>query len=113
MVVGFLTGALVEGDLDGLACGARVGLATGAGVSLATGAGVGMATGAGIVGGLSVGGGRCVGEGVFGLGLFDGDGVGLLEVGSTNVGRLVGRGVGLPSSSVTLIPDTSPSEVTT
>jgi len=77
----------------GLICGARVGFVLGAGVGLATGAGVG--------------------EGVFGFGLFDGDGVGLLDVGSTNVGRLVGRGVGLPSSSATFIPDTPPSEVTT
>ena len=77
----------------GLTCGARVGLALGAGVGLATGAGVG--------------------EGVFGFGLFDGDGVGLLEVGPISVGRIVGRGVDLPSSSATLIPDTPPSEVTT
>ena len=89
----FLPEGVLTGDLVGLNCGTRVGLALGAGVGLATGAGVG--------------------EGVFGFGLFDGDGVSLFEVGSIRVGRLVGRVVGLPSSSATLIPDTPPSEVTT
>ena len=48
-----------------------------------------------------------------GLGRFDGAGVDLMGVGSTKVGRLVGRAVGLPSSSATFMPETSPSEVTT
>ena len=79
-----LPAGVLTGDLVGLTCGARVGLVLGAGVGLATGAGVGKE--------------------VLGFGLFDGDGVGLLDV---------GRGFGLPSSSATLIPDTPPSEVTT
>ena len=112
------------GDLVGLARGggvrAGVGLVSGAGVG---GIGVGGAiVGNRIVGGALVG-GTLVGNGTTGAGLgrfvgaglgrFDGAGVDLMGVGSTKVGRLVGRAVGLPSSSATFIPETSPSEVTT
>ena len=105
--VGFRTGGLV-----GRACGVDVR----AGDGLASGAGVeGIGVGGRIVGGNLVG-GALVGKGLLGAGLglfvgawlgrFDGAGVAIFDVGSINVGRLVGRAVDLPSSSATLIPET-------